>query len=641
MKTQVLAGLLACLSTTSALPALAQSATEGVTLGSLDPSLPDKIGFGNRPYAALIPNPAPQDSTLSARVERFTAPDGRPVTIAIAAPKVAGTYRAAPILSGEDPADYFAKVIARAGPHNTILLPKSLTYEFSPAPCAKGGAHLKLTGVSDVVIDGAGSVLNFAAPCAGLALVNPIRVVLKNFTVDWPRLRIASLGTIVASGGSGPRRFVYDLQLERAYVGGAMPQSYKSINAWDTDHGYWSLQYPGHEVGYSPGQPLTATGEARSVQSWGTHFARGEHVLIRHYTTEGDAIDIYHGRDVTLENVVIHASPGFGVAVLQGSSGFAMSDCRITRATGRLISTAADALHVSNFAGNALIENNVFAFQGDDGFNMNVTLFGIAAAGSDVVPVPANHGYISRGDAIALFNSAMRLDDSARWRIVDITPNPADHTNRLRLDHPIPAADQGGFFADLNFSGARYIVRNNQFLHNRARGALLQTPDGLVQGNTFTGQTLYALFLTVFPPEGAGAQDVIIAENTISDGGLGGGPGAVIVSRGRMFFGAATDNRPAHQNIIFMDNHVSDVPGPAFYISSANDIVLYRNTLQNTNSHRLENKWNGAGDLNFPIVVNDASNILLRANTIGAALSGQDAVAVDPVTTTGITILER
>ena len=115
----------------------------------------------------------------------------------------------------------------------------------------------------------------------------------------------------------------------------------------------------------------------------------------------------------------------------------------------------------------------------------------------------------------------------------------------------------------------------------------------------------------------------------------------IFVPAGRMFFGAATENRPVHQNIIFMDNHVSEVPGPAFYISSANNVVLYRNTLQNTNSHTLENKWNSAGDLNFPIVVNDASNILLRANTIGDAASGQDAVGFDPVTTTGITVLDR
>jgi hypothetical protein len=146
------------------------------------------------------------------------------------------------------------------------------------------------------------------------------------------------------------------------------------------------------------------------------------------------------------------------------------------------------------------------------------------------------------------------------------------------------------------------------------------------------------LFLTTFAPEGPGAQNLVIANNKISEGGVNGGPGAVILSRERMVYSAAAHNPPVHQNIIFMDNLISDVPGPAFYISSANDVILYRNTLRNTNSRVLENKWNGAGNLNFPIVINDASNILLQGNSIGAASSGRSPVFVDTANTTGVKI---
>jgi hypothetical protein len=66
----------------------------------------------------------------------------------------------------------------------------------------------------------------------------------------------------------------------------------------------------------------------------------------------------------------------------------------------------------------------------------------------------------------------------------------------------------------------------------------------------------------------------------------------------------------------------SHVPGPAFYISSANDAVLQGNTVRNTNTQPLQNKWNGAGDLNSPIVINDASNILLLHNTISGGRYG-------------------
>ncbi len=246
---------------------------------------------------------------------------------------------------------------------------------------------------------------------------------LKYVTIDWPKLQIAALGTIVSSATTGPRRNTYDLQLDPAYVGAATPPAYKAIHAWDAEHGYWSLQYPDHDQGYNPSQLLSASGAARGVQSWAVRFAPGERVLVRHYTTEGDAIDILHGRDVALENVTIYSSPGFGIAVLQGSSGFAISHSKITRAPGRLISTAADAVHIDNMAGDVLIEDNTFAYQGDDGLNVNATLFSIATTGTSEIIIRDKHaGVMKAGNLIALFDAVERFDDGVPMKIVSITP---------------------------------------------------------------------------------------------------------------------------------------------------------------------------------------------------------------------------
>jgi hypothetical protein len=606
---------------------------QGTTLRSIDPQLAGTIGFNNPSYAERVTSSPTIDSDSGTRVERFTAPNDKRVTVAIAAPKVNGSYVVPPIQSGKDPAVYFADAISKAGAHEIVMFPKGGIYNFTAAGCQTGGAHLKLNSPTDVVIDGNGSVLNFLAPCAGVAFVRPTRVVLRNFTIDWPKLQIASLGTITSSGGTGPRRNTYDLQIDRQYVTGTMPQSYKSINSWDADHNYWSLRYPDHEVGYKPRQPLSADGEARGVQSWGARFAPGERVLIRHYTTEGDAIDIIHGQDVTLQNITIYSSPGFGVAVLWGSSGFAISNCNITRAAGRLISTAADALHIANHVGDVLVENNTLAYQGDDGLNINTTTFPVQEGGTNEVAVWSIPAYIRPGDPVALFNPEMHSEDD-QWRILSVTPGSVGQANKLTLDHALPSSSKGGYLVDLNFSGARFVVRNNQFLHNRARGALLQTSYGLVEGNTFTGQTMYALYLTMFPPEGPGAQDLVIANNKISETGRNGGPAAVILSRQGLVYSAPAHNPAVNQNIIFKDNLISDVPGPAFYISSANNVILYGNTLRDTNQQPLANRWNAAGALNFPVVINNASNILLLHNSI----AGKSPIFVDVATTTGVKI---
>jgi hypothetical protein len=87
-----------------------------------------------------------------------------------------------------------------------------------------------------------------------------------------------------------------------------------------------------------------------------------------------------------------------------------------------------------------------------------------------------------------------------------------------------------------------------------------------------------------------------------------------------------------------VDNLIHDVPGPAFYISSANAVVFDRNTLQNTNYQTTDNKWNGAGDINSSIVINDASNRLLSRNSIHPAAEVKPSISVDAGTTTGIKI---
>ena len=44
-----------------------------------------------------------------------------------------------------------------------------------------------------------------------------------------------------------------------------------------------------------------------------------------------------------------------------------------------------------------------------------------------------------------------------------------------------PLGGSAGYVADLNQTPARYILNNNNYNHNRARGALLQSPYGLAQ----------------------------------------------------------------------------------------------------------------------------------------------------------------
>jgi hypothetical protein len=51
--------------------------------------------------------------------------------------------------------------------------------------------------ITDLDIDLSGSELDFKAPVVGIWILEAQRLRLRNFTIDWPSLPVASLGMIV------------------------------------------------------------------------------------------------------------------------------------------------------------------------------------------------------------------------------------------------------------------------------------------------------------------------------------------------------------------------------------------------------------------------------------------------------------
>ncbi len=325
-----------------------------------------------------------------------------------------------------------------------------------------------------------------------------------------------------------------------------------------------------------------------------------------------------NAQDVTLNDITINASPEMGFSFGLGR-GVHTNNCRVDRSNGRPLSTTADAVHFDSNGGDVIIENSTFAYQGDDGLNMHTQLLAVAplpscksATGNCPSPLPASFG-AQNGDRIALFSPWMKFMSmqTAACSTAACTANVA------------PIAAPGGFAADLALAGGRYVVQNNVFSHNRGRGFLVQTPYGLVQNNSFVGQSWFALYLSAstFWHEGAGAHDVLFLNNTISSSGIGGGLGAVTLAT-EDSDGVIYDSTPAsasgqpnspgtQQNIVFANNSFSNLPGAAFYISSANNVILYDNAFTNLNLHASSR----VPSINAPVAIYDASNILLSGNT--------------------------
>jgi Right handed beta helix region len=307
--------------------------------------------------------------------------------------------------------------------------------------------------------------------------------------------------------------------------------------------------------------------------------------------------------------------------------------------------------------GDIIIEGNTIGYQGDDGLNLNTTMWcnstsdgsnsqpcNPSLAGSSGGPASSLDVYSwweniwFPGDQLAFFNSDFLLSGTSKVQSIVTNPNVS---TELEFSSSSPARAQ--FLADLTYGGARYIIRNNVFLHNRGRGILLQTSEGLVTDNSFDGQTMHSIYVIASPfwGEGPGAQNLIVANNRISNPGnyiqnssdSGSVLGAVIVAAENNQASTIPSSAPLHQNVIFSDNTVRDCPGPGFFLSTANNVIMRRNLLDNTNQ---SNTWLGSyGTANSAgsIVVTYSSNIFFQGNELGGS-SGP--ISVDKHTTSGI-----
>lgn len=193
--------------------------------------------------------------------------------------------------------------------------------------------------------------------------------------------------------------------------------------------------------------------------------------------------------------------------------------------------------------------------------------------------------------------------------------------------------------ADLSRVSGRFVIRNNKFLFNRARGLLLQLSHGLVENNDFTGQTMHAIIVGAGYGEGPGVQNVIFRGNRFSN--VGSFPSTAFPPNSDVRYGAVEvavlqgpenvkSMIPVHAGLIFDANTFSDLRGPGLCISRANDVVVVNNQFKGTNLSRVPDadpNFNGA------IVVTHAHNVYLSKNT----MAGAGALWIDPKSTDGMT----
>jgi hypothetical protein len=625
-------------------PAIAADNSSPNTLAHYDPALAKATEAYGPLFSTHIPRSSSEQAGSGDFVEKIEAPDGGEVRVLVKVPAPAEPgkiLKVAPIAAGEIANDYFDRAIkeAIAGGYAAVLFPKTVYNFAAPPPTSPG--HWLIKGAKDLTIDGQGSTLDFASPVvAGVTISGSQRLIFKNFNIDWPNELMASLGTIASADKA---HHTMTVRIEPQYHVNANTRIV-ALSLWDakSDPKNPHLALKDYREQYTNNQGTVYLGNnSFQIPYWNFNLAVGDAVMVRHWGWDPwkNAVQTGASHDIDFENVNIYASPYLGF-LLSGGGGYRISHCSVTRLNpSRLVSSEADTVHIADNTGDIIIEDSTFGYQGDDGINIHGavgtferepdnSLHWTAGGESSYAP----YGWIAGSDTLGFFNGTFGFLGTTS---LQSRSNPKIGLSLALKDSAPQGATQ---LADLSRVSARFVIRNNRFLFNRARGMLLQSSHGLVENNSFTGQTMHGIIVGAGYGEGPGVQNVVFRGNRFSN--VGSFPTTAVPPNSDVRYGAievavlqGAENvkslTPVHEGLIFDANIFSDLRGPGLFISRANDVVVVNNQFKNTNLSRVPD---ANPNLNGSIVVTHAHNVYLSKN----AMEGAGSLWIDATSTDGV-----
>jgi hypothetical protein len=344
---------------------------------------------------------------------------------------------------------------------------------------------------------------------------------------------------------------------------------------------------------------------------------QGAGVIVRHFVYTANAFTVDAGcSDVTFDGVTIYGAPGEGFVVWNTDRGFRIANCTIGRrpGTNRVCSTTADGANFNNVRGDIVIENCDFSSQGDDAVNIHATWMGARArVDARTVEIDRFDSYnpIDVGDTLRFVRRGTLGEYATRTvaSVRSLTPRVYWVTFDAALP---PNLAPGDLVANLSRSSARFAIRNNVFHDNRARGMLVQSPDGVVENNRVERSQMAALQVTASVTdfyEGPGTGPLLVRNNTFVGCNYSlFGPFLKMPNMACVNVTAAVRDGMSrvavHRDIRIEGNVVVDTPGLAFLVSSCEGVTLANNTVERANTRPWSEQATG-----------EANNTVERANT--------------------------
>ena len=312
-------------------------------------------------------------------------------------------------------------------------------------------------------------------------------------------------------------------------------------------------------------------------------FENGETYILRHYVYNGTVFNLRdYSKNITFDNVSIYGSSGMAYICEGNVSHFQIINSFIgvnpEHKDKRCVSLTADAIHIVNTNGCFNISGCDISGMGDDCINVHDGLGYVSAVNGNTLTLIASAMRLAAGDTLAFKNDKFENTDITA-RIVSVKALEGI-TKEVVVEGLSENVSAGWTAYNTACNSGNYVISNNYFHENRARGLLLQSSDGLCENNRFYKTMAQAIkvVMDIEPTlwqEGTGVDNLIIRNNTFekcnySDWGC-------VIEIGTNIAGRSAETA-VFTNIEIRSNSFKDIPSTLMRADNVNGLCLVGNT---------------------------------------------------------------
>lgn len=400
--------------------------------------------------------------------------------------------------------------------------------------------------LEDVVIKGNGAEIICNSQELAFRFLNCKRVRLENFSVDYDPLCFTQ-GSVVAQATD---KSWFEVEIDSGYA----VENVRNERVQFYDSATRELKQNSITTGSGHYSQFDSVGPRRfkAVKSWA--WTAGEQmgdlvvfdVVSSKTSRPAHCIFLEKCEDMTVKRVTVYGSNSFSFFERECRNSH-YDSCRVDRGpslpgiAGRLRSGNADGIHSSHARSGPLVENCEVYHQGDDCIIVAGRSFPVCRIDSatnsffvlsrEVNPVFQVGDHIQhvlysgvKDSVLTILSMQPYTPTLAEQELIqDKYPTLLSKTSYTRGVQITVAAipdsmDIGDVIYNEDATGSGFVIRNNKVGHNRSRGILIKSKNGLVENNEITGCAMNGILVA---PEihwmgGGFADSVEIRNNTIS-----------------------------------------------------------------------------------------------------------------------------